>query len=52
MSGGISGGLPPVAAARTAEALAARHAALARMTAECTALGGDGVVAANLTMAP
>ncbi|WP_198535084.1 heavy metal-binding domain-containing protein [Streptomyces natalensis] len=32
--------------------LAARHAALARMTAECTALGGDGVVAANLTMAP
>ncbi|MEU5303060.1 heavy metal-binding domain-containing protein [Streptomyces noursei] len=32
--------------------LAARHAALARMTAECTALGGDGVVAADLTMAP
>ncbi|MFK0294921.1 heavy metal-binding domain-containing protein [Streptomyces sp. NPDC090442] len=32
--------------------MAARHAALARMTAECTALGGDGVVAADLTMAP
>ncbi|MGD3110900.1 heavy metal-binding domain-containing protein [Streptomyces sp. YGL11-2] len=32
--------------------MAARHAALARMTAQCTALGGDGVVAADLTMAP
>ncbi|MET8630252.1 heavy metal-binding domain-containing protein [Kitasatospora sp. NPDC004669] len=30
----------------------ARRAALGRMTAECTALGGDGVVAAQLTMAP
>ncbi|WP_327070551.1 heavy metal-binding domain-containing protein [Kitasatospora sp. NBC_01250] len=30
----------------------ARGAALGRMTAECTALGGDGVVAAQLTMAP
>ncbi|MFE2348362.1 heavy metal-binding domain-containing protein [Kitasatospora cineracea] len=30
----------------------ARRAALGRMTAECTALGGDGVVAARLTMAP
>ncbi|MEW1656776.1 heavy metal-binding domain-containing protein [Streptomyces sp. NPDC093707] len=32
--------------------LSARHAALGRMIAECTALGGDGVVAADLTMAP
>ncbi|GAB2698055.1 heavy metal-binding domain-containing protein [Kitasatospora kifunensis] len=30
----------------------ARGAALGRMTAECAALGGDGVVAAQLTMAP
>jgi uncharacterized protein YbjQ (UPF0145 family) len=30
----------------------ARHKAIARMTAECSALGGDGVVAAHLTMAP
>nr|WP_254898264.1 heavy metal-binding domain-containing protein [Kitasatospora sp. NA04385] len=30
----------------------ARRAALGRMTAECTALGGDGVVAARLTMTP
>ncbi|MEU6174787.1 heavy metal-binding domain-containing protein [Streptantibioticus parmotrematis] len=30
----------------------ARHKALERMVAECAALGGDGVVAANLTMAP
>ncbi|MGW3044034.1 heavy metal-binding domain-containing protein [Kitasatospora sp. NPDC001159] len=30
----------------------ARRTALDRMTAECTALGGDGVVAAQLTMAP
>ncbi len=30
----------------------ARRAALDRMTAECTALGGDGVVAAQLTVAP
>ncbi len=30
----------------------ARHKALSRMKAECTALGGDGVVAARLTMAP
>ncbi len=29
----------------------ARHRALGRMAAECTALGGDGVVAADLTMA-
>ncbi|MEU1630630.1 heavy metal-binding domain-containing protein [Streptomyces sp. NPDC020096] len=32
--------------------MAARHKALARMSAECTALGGDGVVAADLTIAP
>ncbi|PYC84711.1 hypothetical protein C7C46_07300 [Streptomyces tateyamensis] len=31
---------------------AARRAALGRMTAECAALGGDGVVAAQLRMAP
>jgi uncharacterized protein YbjQ (UPF0145 family) len=30
----------------------ARRAALDRMTAECAALGGDGVVAAQLTVAP
>lgn len=30
----------------------ARRTALARMTAECRALGGDGVVSAVLTMAP
>ncbi|MCX4751369.1 heavy metal-binding domain-containing protein [Kitasatospora sp. NBC_01287] len=30
----------------------ARRTALDRMAAECTALGGDGVVAAQLTMAP
>ncbi|WP_051950713.1 heavy metal-binding domain-containing protein [Actinacidiphila yeochonensis] len=30
----------------------ARRTALGRMTAECRALGGDGVVAAELTMAP
>ncbi|MFE0460276.1 heavy metal-binding domain-containing protein [Kitasatospora sp. NPDC058965] len=30
----------------------ARRSALGRMTAECAALGGDGVVAAQLTMAP
>ncbi|BBA95643.1 hypothetical protein RVR_582 [Actinacidiphila reveromycinica] len=30
----------------------ARRTALTRMTAECRALGGDGVVAAALTMAP
>ncbi|MDX3852159.1 heavy metal-binding domain-containing protein [Streptomyces sp. AK02-01A] len=30
----------------------ARGAALGRLAAECTALGGDGVVAAELTMAP
>ncbi|MBF9073334.1 heavy metal-binding domain-containing protein [Streptacidiphilus fuscans] len=30
----------------------ARRTALGRMTAECSALGGDGVVAAELTMAP
>ncbi|MGW4809649.1 heavy metal-binding domain-containing protein [Kitasatospora sp. NPDC004272] len=30
----------------------ARRAALGRMTAECAALGGDGVVAAQLTVAP
>ncbi|MGW4566051.1 heavy metal-binding domain-containing protein [Streptomyces sp. NPDC004561] len=30
----------------------ARHSALDRMTAECSALGGDGVVAAQLTVAP
>jgi uncharacterized protein YbjQ (UPF0145 family) len=30
----------------------ARRTALGRMTAECQALGGDGVVAAELTMAP
>ncbi|WP_405587565.1 heavy metal-binding domain-containing protein [Streptomyces sp. NBC_01190] len=30
----------------------ARHTALGRMTEECRALGGDGVVAAELTMAP
>ncbi|WP_370085236.1 heavy metal-binding domain-containing protein [Streptacidiphilus sp. MAP12-16] len=30
----------------------ARRTALDRMTAECSALGGDGVVAAELTMAP
>jgi uncharacterized protein YbjQ (UPF0145 family) len=30
----------------------ARQTALGRMTAECGALGGDGVVAAGLTMAP
>ncbi|WP_280670226.1 MULTISPECIES: heavy metal-binding domain-containing protein [unclassified Kitasatospora] len=30
----------------------ARRTALGRMTAECAALGGDGVVAAQLTMAP
>lgn len=30
----------------------ARRAALDRMTAECSALGGDGVVAAQLTVAP
>ncbi len=30
----------------------ARRTALARMTTECAALGGDGVVAAQLTMAP
>ncbi len=30
----------------------ARYKALGRMTAECAALGGDGVVAARLTMAP
>ncbi|MGF1429616.1 heavy metal-binding domain-containing protein [Kitasatospora sp. LaBMicrA B282] len=30
----------------------ARRTALGRMSAECTALGGDGVVAAQLTMAP
>jgi uncharacterized protein YbjQ (UPF0145 family) len=30
----------------------ARHAALSRMTAECAALGGDGVVSAELTVAP
>ena len=30
----------------------ARRTALARMNAECVALGGDGVVAAQLTMAP
>lgn len=30
----------------------ARHKAISRMTAECAALGGDGVVAAHLTMAP
>jgi hypothetical protein len=30
----------------------ARHLVLERMSAECRALGGDGVVAAGLTMAP
>ncbi|WP_344460880.1 heavy metal-binding domain-containing protein [Kitasatospora kazusensis] len=30
----------------------ARRTALGRMTAECSVLGGDGVVAAELTMAP
>ncbi len=30
----------------------ARHTALERMTTECQALGGDGVVSAELTMAP
>src|SRR5581483_10980375 len=30
----------------------ARHAALGRMRAECAALGGDGVVSAQLTVAP
>jgi uncharacterized protein YbjQ (UPF0145 family) len=30
----------------------ARHKALSRMSAECSALGGDGVVSARLTMAP
>ncbi|WP_329571817.1 heavy metal-binding domain-containing protein [Kitasatospora sp. NBC_01266] len=30
----------------------ARRTALGRMTTECSALGGDGVVAAQLTMAP
>ncbi|SEN80765.1 Uncharacterized conserved protein YbjQ, UPF0145 family [Actinacidiphila rubida] len=30
----------------------ARRTALARMSAECRALGGDGVVSASLTMAP
>jgi hypothetical protein len=30
----------------------ARHIVLERMSAECRALGGDGVVAATLTMAP
>ncbi|OLZ68911.1 hypothetical protein AV521_19150 [Streptomyces sp. IMTB 2501] len=30
----------------------ARRSALERMTAECSGLGGDGVVAAQLTMAP
>ena len=30
----------------------ARRSALGRMTAECSALGGDGVVAARLTVAP
>jgi uncharacterized protein YbjQ (UPF0145 family) len=30
----------------------ARRSALERMTAECSALGGDGVVAAQLTVAP
>jgi len=30
----------------------ARRTALARLSAECAALGGDGVVAAELTMAP
>lgn len=30
----------------------ARRTALGRLAAECTALGGDGVVAAELTMAP
>lgn len=30
----------------------ARRSALGRMTAECSALGGDGVVAARLTAAP
>jgi uncharacterized protein YbjQ (UPF0145 family) len=30
----------------------ARRSALERMTAECSALGGDGVVAAELTVAP
>lgn len=30
----------------------ARHTAMARMAAECAALGGDGVVAVGLTIAP
>lgn len=30
----------------------ARHTAMSRMAAECTALGGDGVVAVRLTIAP
>jgi uncharacterized protein YbjQ (UPF0145 family) len=30
----------------------ARYQAVGRLTAECTALGGDGVVAADLTIAP
>jgi uncharacterized protein YbjQ (UPF0145 family) len=40
------------AAALVAVFESARRAALGRMTAECTALGGDGVVSAALTMAP
>lgn len=47
----ISGAGAP-SAALVAVFDSARHTALQRMTAECLALGGDGVVAAGLTMAP
>lgn len=47
----LSGGGAPCAALVQAYD-AARRTALARMNAECVALGGDGVVAAQLTMAP
>ncbi|WP_369386621.1 heavy metal-binding domain-containing protein [Streptomyces sp. CG1] len=47
----LSGGGAPSAA--LVEVLdQARRSALDRMTAECSALGGDGVVAAQLTVAP
>ncbi|MCC9308194.1 heavy metal-binding domain-containing protein [Kitasatospora sp. RB6PN24] len=43
-------GAPSAALVRVLDS--ARRAALGRMSAECAALGGDGVVAAQLTMAP
>ncbi|MGN5381361.1 hypothetical protein BIV25_43700 [Streptomyces sp. MUSC 14] len=47
----LSGGGAP--SARLVEVLdGARRSALDRMAAECSALGGDGVVAAQLTVAP